>query len=49
MKQKLRKPLAWLLTLAILITMLPGAVLAAETDSLCEHENPEKSCAVCVA
>ena len=30
MKQKLRKSIAWLLTLAMLFTMLPGAALAAE-------------------
>lgn len=37
MEQKLRKAATWLLSLAMLTTMLPGAALAEETDGLCEH------------
>ena len=40
MKQKLRKPVAWLLTFAMLFTMLPSfgfTAFAAESDNLCDH------------
>ncbi len=40
MEQKLRKPVAWLLTFAMLFTMLPSfgfTAFAAESDNLCDH------------
>ena len=47
MKQKLRKPVAWLLTMAMVLGMIPDlglTALASESDDLCLHcENTEKS------
>ncbi|MBP3587654.1 MAG: hypothetical protein J6J51_01360, partial [Clostridia bacterium] len=43
MKQKLRKPVAWLLTFAMLFTMLPGAALAAEAEHLCSCGTDDES------
>ena len=38
MEQKLRKPVAWLLTLAMIFTMLPSFTFTAlAADNLCEH------------
>ena len=43
MKQKLRKPVAWLLTISLLFTMLPGAALAAEAEHLCSCGTDDES------